>query len=156
MGAGASASASLWPQIMPQSSSHQQIQAPHTPLGELLASKADMMPAIFKTGFTITGILAVIKLLAGFVHLLVGAKHAKLAALHKGGSVVASLMGADEPVVAASSKETTKPSRKRRNVASPVFETNSIPGSGIDFEAILTQLDSIMSRFIQQHQQPSA
>lgn len=115
-----------------------------------------MMPAIFKTGFTITGILAVIKLLAGFVHLLVGAKHAKLAALHKGGSVVASLMGADEPVVAASSKETTKPSRKRRNVASPVFETNSIPGSGIDFEAILTQLDSIMSRFIQQHQQPSA
>jgi len=164
IGAGASASGGLWPHLLPQSSppSHHKVQQAHSPLGELMATKADMMPAIFKTGFVITGVLAVLKCAAAFIHMIVGAKQAKMSDLHKGGSAIASLLGADEPTATIpkdSTKSTTKASRKRRHLASPVFETNSIPGSGIDFEGILAQLDSIIGRFthhLQQQQDPSA
>ncbi len=108
----------------------------HTPLGDLWATKADLLPAIFKTGFFITAIVVILKMIAFLVH----AKHNFL--LNGPLAVDASPV----PIVSiladrSSSKSDEKTREKREASASPVVDPQT------DFDQILAQLESIRSIF---------
>ena len=117
----------------------------HTPLGELWATKADLLPAIFKTGFFFTAILAILKVVVFLIH----SKHSLLLpGLAGGDAATAAVASAPSvPVLTVlsergSSKSGSEDSRiKREASASPVVDPH------IDFDQILAQLESIRARF---------
>jgi len=108
----------------------------HTPLGDLWATKADLLPAIFKTGFFITAIVVILKMIAFLVH----AKHNFLLngplAVDPSPVPIVSIL-ADR----SSSKSDEKTREKREASASPVVDPQT------DFDQILAQLESIRSIF---------
>lgn len=117
----------------------------HSPLGDLWATKADLLPVIFKTGFFVAAVLVILKIII----FLVTAKHNFLLAgpLGSGGSVVAP---SPVPVVSvlsnerANSKSASDDNRiKRETSGSPVVSPET------DFDQILAQLESIRAHFDQ-------
>lgn len=113
----------------------------HSPLGDLWATKADLLPAIFKTGFFVTAILVIVKIII----FLIQAKHnflvsGPLAGVAGPAPVVIS---AQVPVGSLERGSATKEEKrnKRETSGSPVVDPAT------DFDQILEQLESIRSRF---------
>lgn len=121
----------------------------HSPLGELWATKADLVPAIFKTGLVITVLIVIFKIVAFLVY-------AKKSALVGVGSTLAgsgivgvapvapAVATGPVPVVsvlAERSRSGEDSSNKIKREASPVVDAQA------DFDAMLAQLDSIRSHF---------
>lgn len=125
----------------------------HSPLGELWAVKADLIPAIFKTGLVITVIIVIFKVLAFLVY----AKHSALLAAGSALAGSAAPMGiapvpaAVSPhvpvvsVLAERSKSGEEHSNKIKRDAGPVVDPET------DFDAMLAQLESIRSNFEHVH-----
>ena len=112
----------------------------HSPLGDLWASKAELLPAIFKTGFFITAIIAILKIII----FLIQAKHNVLAS----GPLMASAAPAVVPITvvadraAGSTKSSADDKRTKRDAsASPAVDSQT------DFDQILAQFERIRSRF---------
>jgi hypothetical protein len=110
----------------------------HTPLGDLWATKADLLPSIFKTGFFITAIVVIIKVIAFLIH----AKHSFL--LNGPLTVEASPVPVVSILADRSSSKSEESTRTKREVTgSPVVNSQT------DFDQILAQLESIRSIFEQ-------
>ena len=112
----------------------------HTPLGDLWASKAELLPAIFKTGFFITAIIAILKVVVFSIQ----AKHnfltSGLLATSAAPSVVPISVVADR--AASTTKSSADEKRTKRDAsASPAVDSQT------DFDQILAQLEMIRSRF---------
>ncbi|KZS12152.1 Uncharacterized protein APZ42_022956 [Daphnia magna] len=110
----------------------------HTPLGDLWATKAELLPAIFKTGFFITAIIVILKVIVFLVH-------AKTLLLP---SLIHSVAKPAVPIVSItadrSSTKTDESTRAKREASgSPVVDPD------MDFDQILSQLETIRSRFEQ-------
>ncbi|XP_057374079.1 uncharacterized protein LOC130694955 [Daphnia carinata] len=107
----------------------------HTPLGDLWAVKAELLPAIFKTGFFITAIIAILKVIVFLVH-------AKTLLLPSLISVAKPALPVASITVDRSSTKTDESTRSKREASgSPVVDPDT------DFDQILSQLETIRSRF---------
>lgn len=59
------------PSAPPPSSLYPTFQTGHSPLGEMLADKVDLLPSVFRTGLYVTGAVLVFKLMAFLLHVSV-------------------------------------------------------------------------------------
>jgi hypothetical protein len=113
----------------------------HTPLGDLWAVKAELLPAIFKTGFFITAIIAILKIIV----FLIQAKHNFLVSGPSLATPVPAPAVVPIQVIAERSSAPAKDesSRVKRDdaSASPAVDSQT------DFDQILAQLETIRSRF---------
>lgn len=139
-----------------------QMYGGHTPLGELWATKADLLPTIVKTGAVVAVSLAAIKLALGLVFFkksLLKKKFAgikKLAALKKLAAIKAVKGAAAVAVPGALLKDSAESSddskdadekkslrKKRAALASPAMEPE------IDYNEILMNLDTLLTNYLQ-------
>lgn len=112
----------------------------HTPLGDLWAVKAELLPAIFKTGFFITAIIAILKIIV----FLIQAKHNFLVSGPLAAPVPAPAVVPIQVIADRSSSAPAKDdaSRVKRDASgSPAVDSQT------DFDHILAQLETIRSRF---------
>jgi len=116
--------------------SYHEVHGGHSALGELWATKADMIPAIFKAGIFVT----VMILLFRFINFMVGAKQDQFLLA----TPLEVAQTGPVPVVAVEvSKDTGNPSRKRRATATPAVDP------AVDFDGMFSQLESTRARFDQ-------
>lgn len=114
--------------------SYQQVHGGHSALGELWATKADMIPAIFKTGIFVTAIILLFK----FIGFLIGAKHDQFMLATP---VEVTQTGPVPMVEIEASKDTPNSGRKKRATATPVVDPS------INFDEMFSQLKSTVARF---------
>lgn len=131
----------------------------HSPLGELWATKADLLPAIFKTGFVITVVIALVKLII----FLIQAKNDVLLAGPAAAVPMAAVAGPpaspSTPVVsvlAGTAKDSSSIDaaaallnriKRQQETGSPAVHPDA------NFDEILSQLETIRAQFQQKHEQ---
>ena len=114
----------------------------HTPLGEIMATKVDLLPSILKTGLFITVVVVVFKIIAHCLHTFAHIGKLKKQTVTLAGHVPVVSVSADAISAKNAKLDDSLGGREKRAAsASPAAP------SSVDFDAMIAQLDHILSVF---------